>query len=391
MKIVIDVRNLQTWARYRGGGSYTRNLIRAISNIDRTNKYSLLVYEDARFADLGLEGLGDNFSLLPFSVPSVYKKNSWLFDETCLSAFLKKQALDLFHQPDPFKMLYAGTGGSFKTAVMVHDFVPLFYPPPFSLRAVVFKWVVHRLLRRIRAADHIFVNSENTQKDVVTLLGFPEERITVAYPALSFKPLPVPEDVRKAVKKKYGLNEVFVLFAGGLDERKNIGNLLRAFKKCRDGLSEDCRMVITGWDGKRISSPDCRKALRLIEELDLREQVVFTGFIPEEDLAALYASAAVFFFPSRYEGFGMVCLDAMSYGCPVVCARTSSLPEVVGEAGILVDPENTEEMAGALGKIMGDASFREQLRTASLKRAEKFSWEETARKTLDVYFRLFRK
>jgi glycosyltransferase involved in cell wall biosynthesis len=391
VRIAIDARNLQTWARYRGGGYYTLNLVRELSRLDRSDEFLILVRGRPDLRDLGLDGLGDNFRLLSFPVPSLYGKVSWLLDEMFLTRFLEERNLDIFHQPDPFKTLYSGTGASFRTAIMVHDFIPVFYPPPFSPRSMAYGLAVRSLMRRIRSADRVLVNSENTMRDVVRLLDFPRERVTVACPAVSFSPLPAKEDRKKEIKKKYGLGRRHILYVGGLEERKNIERLLRAFRKCLDDLHDDVILVMAGWDGNRRSSPGYLRAIRLIGELDLGGKVVFTGFIPEEDLAALYASAELFFFPSLYEGFGMVCLDAMSHGCPVVCSRTSALPEVVGEAGILVDPENIDDMARALGKVLGDASLRERLRAEGLERSGFFTWEKTALKTLEAYSGLARK
>jgi len=216
--------------------------------------------------------------------------------------------------------------------------------------------------------------------DVERHLRLPPERVRVVplAAAPSFRPL---EDATKmaAVRAKYDLPERFILNVGALEPGKNQATLVRAFRRLRRGGVEQA-LVIAGppaWRYERL--------LRLVDRLGLTDEVRFLGYVPAEDLVALYNLADLFAFPSLYEGFGLPPLEAMACGTPMVCSNAASLPEVVGDAAITVDPYDVEGLAQAMHRVLTDASLREELRAKGLAQAKQFTWERTARETVAVY------
>jgi len=186
-----------------------------------------------------------------------------------------------------------------------------------------------------------------------------------------------------AIRQKYALPERYLLYLGGFDQRKNVYTVLRAFALLSN-KQRQAKLVIAGKLPGRDSPlfPDPR---HLVRELELEESVIFTGWVAEEDKPALLSGAAAFVFPSLYEGFGLPALEAMACGIPVVASNRSSLPEVVGEGGILVEPTDVEALAEAMEVLLADDALRAELRQRALAQAAKFSWKQTALETLAVY------
>lgn len=242
-------------------------------------------------------------------------------------------------------------------------------------------WISHKLIgRRVCAnADRIICISESARQDLLRFHRLPEDRIRVVHNGLSphFSP-PAPEAVAK-LRQKLTDGRPFLLFLGVLQPRKNIPALITAYARSREaGLT--LPLVVAGgrgWGDQVIFDR--------VKELGLTEHVHFTGRIPDEELPLLYGSAEVFVFPSLYEGFGWPPLEAMACGTPVICSNASSLPEVVGDAAVLIDPRDTAGLAHALLRVAGDKSLREQLRSRGLQRAAQFSWKRCADEVWRVY------
>jgi glycosyltransferase involved in cell wall biosynthesis len=182
-----------------------------------------------------------------------------------------------------------------------------------------------------------------------------------------------------AVRSRYRLPEGYVLFVGSVERRKNLRGLLQAYARLLE-TDVACPLVIVGT--RRRGAGEIGRTL---QELHLEESVIFTGYVPDADLPAIYTGADLFVFPSLYEGFGLPPLEAMACGTPVVCSNAASLPEVVGDAAIMVDPYDVEGLAEAMLRVLTDADLREHLRRKGLERARQFTWERTARETVAVY------
>jgi glycosyltransferase involved in cell wall biosynthesis len=234
-----------------------------------------------------------------------------------------------------------------------------------------------------KRADMVLTDSQASKWDIVHLLDIPSEGVRVIYLAADDIYQPVLDAHRlTAIRQKYGLPESYLLYLGGFDQRKNVLTLLKAFAQ----LAKDSRafLGIAGRLPEKGSDffPDPRP---IVQELGIEERVVFTGWVPEEDKPALYSGTRALVFPSLYEGFGLPPLEALACGTPVIASNRGSLPEIVGDGGLLLEPDDVEGLATAMGKLLSDDKLRKDLREKGLAHAARFSWEKTARETLAVY------
>jgi len=264
------------------------------------------------------------------------------------------------------------------SVVTVHDLGYLYYPE------------AHRLLDRIyldlstrynaRAASHLIADSSVTKRDLIERYGIKPDKITVVYPGYDetiFQPVR-DEEAIEAVKTRYDIVSDYILFVGTLQPRKNLACLIEAFSNLQSPIS-NLQLVIAGKKGWLY-----KEVFQQVENLGLEGSAVFTDYVPEGDLPALLSGARLFVFPSLYEGFGLPVLEAIACGTPVVCSNASSLPEVVGDAAVLVDPMDVEGLAMAIERVLGDEELRAKLIERGFEQAKKFSWERCARETLDV-------
>jgi len=238
-----------------------------------------------------------------------------------------------------------------------------------------------RTKRTALRASRVVTISEHSAKDIVELYGVPRERIALVIPAVSSEFYPVHDPtIKQQVRARYGIRqEGFVLSCGGAEPRKNIARLVEAFSRTQR-LRETMSLVVVG--GKdRGAEPIWETARRA----RLEEAAIFPGHVPLEDLRVLYSSCSLFVFPSLYEGFGMPVLEAMACGAPVVSSNASSLPEVVGDAALLVNPLDVEGLTAAMMRVVEDAGLRESLKRKGSLRIKAFSWEQSARDQLCVY------
>jgi glycosyltransferase involved in cell wall biosynthesis len=267
-------------------------------------------------------------------------------------------------------------------AVTVHDIIPLLLPAyRGGLMARLYTAMVSAA---VRGAAVVLTDSDVSRQDIIARLRLPAGRVRTVYlaAASAFTPDADPAE-DEAVRRKYDLPDSFVLYLGGFDVRKNVGALVQAYAYVRDAVA-GVPLLLAGkeLDGSVRRFPAVRP---LIEALELGDVVRFTGWIDEADKPALLRLADCFVFPSRYEGFGLPPLEAMACGTPVVCADASSLPEVVGDAGFLVDPDDTRAMAGAIIAVLTEPSLADTLRARGLEQARRFSWVRATQETLAAY------
>jgi glycosyltransferase involved in cell wall biosynthesis len=260
--------------------------------------------------------------------------------------------------------------------VTIYDLIMLF--PEFGVPL----FPREELRRYIERADAILAISEHTKRDIIHFFNVPEDKVRVTLLAADerFRCIADPEGIR-SVLGRFGIEGDYVLYTGPMELRKNVPAIVRAFATLKVEKRVPHRLVLAGNKGGGCYD----EVLEIVRTLGLENDVIFTGFVPDEDMPYLYNGAALFAFPSLYEGFGLPPLEAMACGCPVVTSNTSSLPEVVGDAGLMVDPHRPEELADAMGKILGDSALRAELREKGLRRAAEFSWRRCAEETLAVY------
>jgi glycosyltransferase involved in cell wall biosynthesis len=365
-----------------GTGQHLFHLLQGLDQHDRENTYVLLSprFRRAaapRFPELSprfrnvqgvgaLVRLGDNFEKL------------W-WEQVGLLQACRRERLDLLHCPYFASPILS----SIPTVVTIHDVIPLLLPE-YGARLAGRLYTALAALASKRARAIIAV-SECSKRDIERTLGLPSERVHVIGNAVdeSYQPIRDPR-LLSAVRERYGLGERFILYFGGFDVRKNVRRLIEAYARIRPHLDEPYQLVLAG-RLHLIGHPLYPDPRPLVRELGLTGDVVFTGQIREQDKPPLYSAATIFAFPSLYEGFGMPVLEAMACGAAVITSNCSALPEVAGDAAVLVDPHSTEAIATALLELLRDPARRAALGEAARARAARFSWGAVAQQTMQVY------
>lgn len=311
-----------------------------------------------------------------FSSPNFQKIE---FEHLTFPRYVWRHGFDLAHVPHFGPPFFP----SIPTVITIHDLIPLIVP--LYRGSPLVRLYSHLAAMGARRAGAILADSVASARDTQSRLNIPGEKIHTVYLAAnaSYQPICDPHEIQR-VRTKYQLPEQFVLYLGGFDARKNVRCIIRAFAVLAEERAKGWKLVLAGKLPEANSGfmPDPRVLAR---EAGLEDSVQLTGFIAEEDKPALYSAARAFLFPSVYEGFGLPPLEAMACGTPVLVAERSSLPEVVGDAGWLLDPNDPREWANALRVIISDATKWGELRERGLAQAKRFSWERTARETLRVY------
>ena len=287
---------------------------------------------------------------------------------------VRRNRLLLTHDPTGVAPIQLAPGARITT---IHDAIPYVYPET----STKLDWLIFRLWLplTVRRLDAIITVSMKSKEDIVRFLPIDEEKVTVIPLAAGDAYHPLPEEQVAAALEKYKIHKPYILYVGSLESRKNLPRLLEAYAQLRH-WSEQWVLVIVGarrWKFAPI--------FETVQRFGLEPYVLFTGFVEEEDLPALYNGADLFVFPSLYEGFGLPVLEAMACGAPVVTSSTSSLPEVAGDAALLVDPYDIEEIAAAMRRVLEDEALGAELRAKGLARAKEFSWERTAGETIAIY------
>lgn len=366
MRIGVDAR-ITYYAR-GGIRNYTLQLLRALAELDRATDYRILYSRKERTPFLP----GPNFHIVPCWTPAHHRLERW-----ALGVEIARLRLDLLHTTDFIPPAF----GYRRSVITVHDLTFLHYPQ--FITAESYAYYNRQIEWAVQHADHILADSFATKADLVALLKVAPEKITVAHLAADSLFRPLPEEEVNPVVERYHLQPGYLLTVGTLEPRKNLPGLLRAYRLLLDEEVTDAPLVVIGGRGWLYQS-----IFECVQELELAGQVRFFHDVPDTDLPALYNAAALLTTPSFYEGFGLPALEALACGTPVVVSDRSSLPEVVGEAGLLVDPEDVEGIAGALARVLTDEMLRRRMRELGLVQAARFSWESTARITLDVYHRV---
>lgn len=281
-----------------------------------------------------------------------------------------------------------------RTVVTVHDLIPLIFPDKFpsGIKGKL-KWQIQK--RNLRIVDAVITDSESSKNDILRLTGLSNRRVYVVplAAAKQFKKLNFSEKNAELnvfeIKKKYNLPEKFALYVGDVTWNKNVPNIIEACLQIKVPLLLVGKALAdTEFDRSNPWNSDRVRIEQMVRNNNLVGRV---GFVPSKDLVVLYNLATVFVMPSYYEGFGLPILEAMQCGCPVVTSKEGSILEVVGDAGYYADPSKSESIAHAINSVFTDKDLQEKLAIKSLAQSEKFSWEETARKTIEVYERFFAK
>lgn len=295
-----------------------------------------------------------------------------------LPLLARRLHLDLLHDPTGVTPFLFG-GGDARLVTTIHDVFPWSMPGHSSR---LDSWIYHHWLPLLlaRRADRVITVSRQSSQDIENFLGYPQNKIRVIPQGISplFRPIPA-EQALAYLSGRYQLQPLYILFLGSLTRRKNLARALQAFAlvaRSRPGL----RFVLVGpraW----LNTP----VEQIVRSLQIEDRIQLTGPVPDADLPYFYSAAQAFVFPSLYEGFGFPPLEAMACGTPVITSNCSSLPEVAGDAALLVDPTSIEAIAGAIEQVLSDPSLADELRQRGLQQAARFSWPAAARATLTLY------
>jgi glycosyltransferase involved in cell wall biosynthesis len=370
MKIAINSLVLDN--KKAGVGNYAFNLIKCLSNTFLKDQIDVYVQKDIKGFDC------ENNLLNYINVKSF--NNSFeriIFEQLYMPIKYKKGRYDVVHLLD-YQSPFFAMGQ--KYILTIHDLSYFLYHDIFTKAQRFYKKL--NTSTGVKKSSAIITVSESTKNDIIKM--FPdinEEKINVIPLAVNKKVLgkEISKKEIDAVKQRYGINSEYILFVGTLEPRKNLVTLIKSFKRI-SYYNNQIKLVIVGKKGWLY-----KDILKKVEDKNIKEKVVFTDYVPEAQLSAIYKGAKLFVFPSIYEGFGLPVLEAMTVGCPVITSYISSLPEVVGNAGILINPEDEMQIADNILMLLNDDNKREELIIKGKKRAEKFSWEKTVELTLQVY------
>jgi glycosyltransferase involved in cell wall biosynthesis len=363
--------------RQAGVSKYTELLINNLARLDREDEFLIYIGNAPRPDSFAA---APNFQIKASRFPTIKPPVRIGWEQFLGPAVLLRDRPDLLHCPVNVVPLAAPC----KTVVTIHDLGFMRYPERY--RAAKRNYLRAATFLSARRAAHIITDAESGRQEIIELLGVKQDRVTAVPLGVDERFKPVAREEVEQFKQEKSLPERFVLYLGTLEPRKNLPLLLRGFARLRKEKPEaveGVELVLSGAKGWLYD-----EIFRLVRELGLEEVTRFPGYVSEEELPLWYNSAECFVYPSVYEGFGLPPLEAMACGCPVITSNTSSLPEVVGEAGLTVGPEDEAGLSAALAILLTEPPERAARRELGLAQARKFTWEETARRTLEIYRRV---
>lgn len=366
MKIGIDGRAAK-WYRGTGIGTYTYQLITNLSKYDSSNQYLTFLPKNSNLK------LGDNFSIKYTSDSS----NNSFWDNVKVPNLLNDFNMELYHVPQN------GVGLSDNVncpkTITLHDIIPLKMPETVSDRYL--KIFIEEIPKILDICDGIITVSEFSKLDIASEFNFPIEKIFVTPLAAEDIYRPINRSYCKnIIKDKYHIDNNFILYVGGYSPRKNIIGIMEAFSLLNKNLKKDLKIVITGRKGLSYE----RYRDRAIQ-LGISDYVIFTDFIPLEDLPLFYNASEFLIYPSFYEGFGLPPLEAMACGTPVIASNVTSVPEVCKNSAILVNPNDVDELSYSIERVLTDSFLKLTMIERGLNTSNKYSWKNTALDTIKAY------
>jgi glycosyltransferase involved in cell wall biosynthesis len=366
MRTAIDARGINLY-KGTGIGTYTENVLKNILEIDKES-YFHIYWAGDNYEDF----MKHNTKIIMSS-----KKHHRFFEQYYFPDNLKNENIDVFHIPQNGIGISEYT--TCKKIVTIHDLIP--YMMPETVGKGYLSKFLRELPKVVELSDAIITVSEWSKKDILKFFPIDESKVHVTPLAADKKYMPLDREKCKVeLKNKYNITKPFILYIGGFSPRKNVKALLIAFSQVFSKLKIEHQLVIVG-----ATKDDGNYLSKMSSSLDVSSNIIFTGFVPEDDLPNLYNSCEAFVYPSLYEGFGLPPLEAMSCGTPVITSNISSIPEVVGDSGILIDPFSTVSLIEALELVLNDDKKKQELREKGLARASEYSWRKTAEQTLEVY------
>ncbi|MBZ0283586.1 MAG: glycosyltransferase family 4 protein [Anaerolineae bacterium] len=361
MHIGIDTR--LTYYRTGGISTYMRRLVLALESLDMQNRYTILHSRKA------FETLTKRFQRANIWTPCHHR-----FERLALSVELAPFKLDILHSPDFIPPIR----GAQRHIITVHDLTFLHYPQFLTPDAR--RYYNDQIATAVRQADHILADSTATKIDLINMLSVPSEKITVHMLGVDERFQPLPQNVLEQRSHELNLPDAYILFVGTLEPRKNIIGLLKAYQLLIENLPDAPPIMLVGRQGWLFE--DMQKQM---DSLKLGSHLIWREDITDESLPVVYNRASMLVLPSFYEGFGFPALEAMACGTVPIVSNRSSLPEVVGDVGLQINPDDPNDIASAMEHALNHTHWRKQMQQAGLKRAKTFTWEQTASIVLSVY------
>jgi glycosyltransferase involved in cell wall biosynthesis len=380
MNIGIDARTLLE-NYYSGVNFYTFNLLKNLFELDQENQYRLFSNSLKNKKGLKIFNNYSNIENHHFTWPNKLLNFSFtFFNSPKVDRLIGK--IDLFFLPN---INFLAIDKKVPLITTIYDLSFERYPEFYSQKSNLWHKIINPQ-KLLRQSQKIITISESSKKDLIELYKIPAEKIEIIYPAVGkeFRPLAQDDKRLKEVRQKYNLPENFILYLGNLEPRKNVEGLIQSFEEFyrnyQDKLDCDLFLVIAGQSAWKYQT-----IFKLAEKSARREKIKFLGYVAESDKPALYNLSKIFVYPSFYEGFGLPPLEAMACGTSVVTSANSSLPEVVGDGALLVNPYKLNELIDAFYQLLVDESLAKILRERGLIQAKKFSWPESAGKLLAIF------
>ncbi len=378
MHIGIDVRPVQKRSsRRRGIGRYTRQLVESVLKANGSRHQFVLYAQKAEVPTF--EGAHELATLFQLSRPG---RLAWVPDLVLLRRAIRKSRLDVFHAMDLMAIPKARETAVFLT---LHDLIPFIYWEQTRQSVPIdYALALRYALRRVASVDHVITDSVHSKKDICERLQFPEHLVSVVYPGYHAEFGPRDQEAAATrLARSYGLNSPFLFYVGGSDFRKNLAVLIEAFSQIRR-LGYGGQLVFAGetftWD-----IPEVREIRRRVAEAGLEDRVLYPGFVPDADLPDFYACCDLFVFPSLYEGFGFPVLEALACQAPVIASRSSSIPEVGGDAVEYFEPTEPTDLVRAFQLVFNDADKKRAMVEKGLQRARLFGWDRAGEQLLGLY------
>lgn len=366
---------------------YISELVKALPRVDSPHQYTLLLNRQVPESLLPqaarpLDGVGDSVERQVTRFPITGTKSRILWEQFVQPLEVAFRGFDVIHHTDR-SMPWLPT--DIPSVSTIQDISYASFPETYTRGKVVYNEITARIAAA--RANRIITVSENTKREVMNYLQVPEERIQVIHSAVDdvFQPIPS-VDALQQVRQRFELPARLILYVGSLNPRKNVTTLIRAYAELKRGTDLPHKLILVG-PSEWKSGP----VFEAIRELGLESEVLWPGSIHGSNLAYIYNLADLFAFPSLHEGFGFPPLEAMACGTPVICSNAASLPEVVGDAAITVEAMDVAGLAQAMAQVLADPDLARQLRGKGLEQAGRFSWERTARETIEVYEQVARR
>lgn len=361
LRIAIDCRML-SWG---GVGRYTQGLIQGLSQIPTHHKFILICHSKE---EVHLEK-PNNFEIIETKLPVFSLRHLKAF-----SRLVNNSKVDVFHSSHfIYPWFYIGKG-----VATIHDLIPMKYPKTISfINRIKFILMTKYTLKK---ASNLITVSNNTKKDIVGIFNYDDSRISVIYEAVDDYFYPQPKDIVQKVLSKYRVDKDYFLYVGACKPHKNIIGLVNAYSLLPIEIKEKYSLVLVGKKDRRYLEVD-----NFIRTNRLTDFVIQLENVSDNELPSIYSGAEIFIFPSYYEGFGLPPLESMACGTPVISSNTSSLPEVLGNNAIFINPDKPDEISSKILGLLSNANLKSELSTKGINHVKTFSWKETAEETLKVY------